>query len=241
MIRSVTIGNKQQPTLKRSRAITPSRRTKASRSTKLSNIPRSLAGIGRAFPEKLSTTHKYVVLVSGTCPAFGTNLRFTFKANGMFDPEDAIGGHQPLYYDSMTPIYNHYVVTKSSMKATILPFNPNAATIESFVAFAGVDDDNTTSTSYQVQGEILPSKQQIAFCGNESKKLTCGWSAAKVFGANPLDNPRLQGTASADPTELSHFALSIMSTSGVAGAVISAYVEITYQAVWFELKTPVLS
>jgi len=214
---------------------------KRTRKTKTSLIPRSMAGIGRAFPEKLATTHKYVTSIFVSVPVFGTLSRTTFKANGMFDPDDRLGGHQPLYFDTMTSIYNHYVVNKSTIKVTFLPQPCNDTSQLSFVAYLGVDDDTTLTTNYELQGEILPTKQQVAFEGNKSAALACKWSASKVFGSKVLDNPRLQGTANTDPTELSHFGISLLNFDSSFTRGVQLYIEVVYDAVWFELKTPVAS
>jgi len=33
-----------------------------------------------------------------------------FNANDLYDPEVATGGHQPMGYDTMSSLFNHYVV-----------------------------------------------------------------------------------------------------------------------------------
>jgi len=226
---------------KRARRTSVSGKTKKTRQTKFSGVPRSLAGIGRAFPEKLAVTHKYATIVDAF-PASKTLGRYTFKCNGLFDPDDRLGGHQPLYFDQLTPIYNHYVVLKAKMKATFMQNYPNNATNPDCVVAVTCDDDTSTTSVYETMIEIAPSKQVKTLGANQPATVVmCPWSAAKTFGSNPLDNPRLQGTSAADPTELSHFTLSVYNNSGVAQAYVAIMVEITYDCVWFELKTPTQS
>jgi len=211
---------------------------KKTRTTKVSGVPRALAGIGRAFPEKLSVTHKYATIVD-MFPATKTLLRLTFKCNGMFDPDDRLGGHQPLYFDQLTPIYNHYVVIKAKCKVTFFQNYPNQTAQPDVVCAVTTDDDTSTTANYETMVEIAPPKQVKVLGANQPQtSIVCPWSASKVFGSNPLDNPRLQGTSAADPTELSHFTLSVYNNSGVGQAYVSGLVEIMYDAVWFELKTP---
>lgn len=235
MIRSVTLDN-SKPTLKRSRAIVPSRKSKSSRRNP--GVPRAIAGIGKAFPEKLTVTHKYAELIDYNVTTKSMS-RVQLKCNGMFDPYDPVGGHQPLYFDSLTPIYNHYVVTKSKIKVTFMQNYPNAAQNPDTICTVTTDDDTSTTSVLTTQLEIAPAKQVKVCGGNEPKAIVlCNWSAARTFGSNPLDNPRLQGTASADPTELSHYNVTVYNNSGVAPAYMTALCEIEYTAVWFELKTP---
>jgi hypothetical protein len=236
MSSQVTIST-AKPLLKRSRTVSTVTKKK-SRTTKISGIPRAIAGIGRAFPEKLTVTHKYATLYLAN-PATNSTQRNTWKCNGMFDPDDRIGGHQPLYFDQLTPVYNHYCVLKSKLKATFVQSYPNAAQNPSVICSITNDDDTTTTSNYETQLELAPSKQIKYLTGSQgSTSITCHWSAKKTFGSNPLDNPRLQGTAAADPTELSHFNVFVYNMSGVGQAFVDIIVEIEYTVVWFELKTP---
>lgn len=215
-----------------------SKAKKTTRLTKFSGVPRSLAGIGRAFPEKLAVTHKYATIVDYNV-ATKTLTRNTFKCNGMFDPDDRLGGHQPLYFDQLTPIYNHYVVLKSKMKATFLQSYPNQTSNPECIVAVTTDDDTSTTSNYETMVEIAPPKQVKALGANQpSTVVMCPWSASKIFGSNPLDNPRLQGTSASDPTELSHYTVSVFNQSGVGPAYVSVLIELQYDAVWFELKTP---
>lgn len=211
---------------------------KSSRQVRFSGVPRALAGIGRAFPEKLAVTHKYAEILDFS-PGITSIQRLTLKCNGMFDPYDPIGGHQPLYYDQLTPIYNHYVVMKSKIKVTFLQAYPNQTSNPQALCSVTTDDDTTTTSSVTTMLEVAPNKQVKPLGANQPFAIVnCNWSASKIFGSNPLDNPRLQGTASADPTELSHFTVSVYNGSGLGTAYVQALCEITYDAVWFELKTP---
>jgi hypothetical protein len=50
------------------------------------------------------------------CDAFNLSTSTTvvgyndFRANGPFDPDVSVGGHQPLGYDQWSAFYNHYIV-----------------------------------------------------------------------------------------------------------------------------------
>lgn len=236
MSSQVTIST-AKPALKRTRTVMTQTK-KRSRSSKISGVPRAIAGIGRAFPEKLTVTHKYATFFNAN-PATNSTSRFTFKCNGMFDPDDRVGGHQPLYFDQLTPVYNHYCVLKSKIKATFVQSYPNGATNPSVICSVTHDDDTSTTANYETQLELAPSRQCKFLTGSQgSTAIVCPWSAKKTFGSNPLDNPRLQGTSSGDPTELSHFNVFVYNLSGVGQAFVDIIVEIEYTVVWFELKTP---
>jgi len=56
--------------------------------------------IPNAFPAKAIVSHKYCCKGEFD-PSFGAQTkRVSFRANGMYDPETATGGHQPLLFVS---------------------------------------------------------------------------------------------------------------------------------------------
>ena len=59
-----------------------------------------------------------------------------FGTNCLFDPWLTVGGHQPLYFDQVAAIYQHYTVMKARMKVTIVP-----NTVDAYVSGILIDDD----------------------------------------------------------------------------------------------------
>lgn len=83
---------------RRSAATTVSKKSKTVRSrTPKWTVQRNFASVGKTFPQKLNITHKYVETGEHTFAA-ATYYTFFYKCNGLFDPRDAIGGHQPLNF-----------------------------------------------------------------------------------------------------------------------------------------------
>lgn len=230
------------PTRKRTRESTVVRK-KSKTGVRRFARDRSIANIGKGFPDKLQVVHRYVqgleMIMAATSIA-----RVTYKCNGLYDPEDAIGGHQPFGYDQMTPIYDHYAVYESRIKVTFVPNYPNEPSSSGtdtgpFICAVYQDDDTTGATDIQTLIESQNSSQYKVLPGNQGPvTLYSKWTPARKFGSKPLDNPRLQGTAGADPTELSHFHVVTYNTSAVAGnRYVYILAEIEYRTTWFELKT----
>lgn len=64
----------------------------------------------------LKTRRKLVYTTRvGINPAAGGVGFFEFRLNGMFDPEVAIGGHQPMGYDQMMLMYENWMVYKCNV------------------------------------------------------------------------------------------------------------------------------
>lgn len=72
------------------------------------------------FPTKIITILRYVDLYTLTSTAGGIGTQ-VFSMNSVFDPDVTGAGHQPLYFDRYTAIYNNYRVLGSRINASISP------------------------------------------------------------------------------------------------------------------------
>lgn len=207
--------------------------TRRKRALKKNVVPRSIVRTGVGFPKKMLVTHKYKeVLPLNT--AAGVMGSYTFSCNGMYDPNITGTGHQPMYFDQLTALYNHYVVIGSKIRIRIL----NATSYITKVGFFINDDTSVTSTNVEAVGEQTQGKMYMLPGNGPSKPLTitAKWSAKKMFGKGVLANSTLQGTASSNPSEQSYYVLTIQSADGIATSSVFVDYEIEYIAMWVELK-----
>lgn len=65
-------------------------------------------GIG--FPEKFRTRLVWSESVVLSSFAANTTSQYVVRLNGPYDPQSALGGSQPPYYDQLAEIYNSYLV-----------------------------------------------------------------------------------------------------------------------------------
>lgn len=193
-------------------------------------------GLVPGFPKKMVMRHKYTEYVNVTSTT-GTVGFYQYCANGMYDPNLTAAGHQPLYFDQMTAIYDHYCVTGAKIKVTFSP-----STQQNVPIGVGIFvNDDTSTTATQFQSNIEQSTGSVAVLAPNQQQpvvLTKGWSAKKYFvNKDPLADTDLQGTASANPTDISVFQLVVQSIDGGTATVnVTCLVEIEYFAVWKELK-----
>lgn len=221
---------------------TPAKRAKLAKSSKRKpsfRIPRS---VGRSttvgFPKQLTMKHRYVQVVNMQWA--GTNLPYYYiwSTNGMYDPDITGVGHQPMYFDQLTAIYNHYTVHSS--KITV-DFTCQAATGNLLATTCGIyiEDDTTVNPanvgdfceqSSAVYGQCLPPTANVL-------RITKKWSAKQAFGGNTMDNDNLQGTVSANPFEQQAFIVFARGNdNSMIAQAITAHVTIEYTATWDELK-----
>lgn len=84
------------------------------------------------FPPTLWTVMSYSETFTLAQAATTVPIARTYRANGLFDPREAVGGIQPRYYDSLlgpddgTAPYRRYRVHGCKISATVWPINGNA-------------------------------------------------------------------------------------------------------------------
>lgn len=195
---------------------------------------RNILSKASGFPKKLLVKHKYVETVTNTNVA-GIPGSYLFNCNGMYKPNYSTAGHQPLYFDQMYAIYNHYTVIGSRIKVTATPSAVYAVGANLAIY---INDDTTYSGLSNINNaqEQHSGKFRFSAAGaNQPVVMYSKWSAKKTFGGSVLGNDLLQGTYNANPTEASYYQIMVYPLDG---GVQTWYlnVEIEYLAVWDELK-----
>lgn len=87
-------------------------RTKRARATK----PRSKNLSAAGDKKRVKLPYCFQDVTGST--AVGSQQAITCRGNGMFDPDYAVGGHQPLGYDQMSAMYYKWFVKGTDVQAT---------------------------------------------------------------------------------------------------------------------------
>lgn len=188
-------------------------------------------------------------------PSTGSYATFSYRANGIYDPQVTSGGHQPCGFDRWKLIYQHYVVIGSKVTATfhvnsISSSNPSYVGIK-LVTEPGVDGlaqifaaGGTTISALQEQplnntyrtlvGGTTPGQ-------NVSKRVRHKFSMRKCFPGCSLATAKLQGSAVKDPDEQVYYELYALAPSVTSNpGPLHVNVIIDYLVVFFE-KLPSLA
>lgn len=198
------------------------------------SAPTNMVRFGLGLPKKCIVVHKYADICNLTS-TLGALAIQRFSANGMYDPDITSTGHQPLYFDQFTPLYNHYIVIGSKISIEVCP-QGNAE--DSYLISLMINDDtsvpsgNINALAEQSNGrwKMIPAHT------TDTIKMSRSWSAKKFFGGSVLANTNLQGTVSTNPAEQSYYDVGLQSTLGGNTVAVAIRVNIEYTAVWRELK-----
>lgn len=185
------------------------------------------------FPKMKKVVHTYVDTVSfgsaTTSPAF-----YLFSCNNLYDPDYTGTGHQPMYFDQLTALYDHYCVIGSKISVTFNLVTGATYTPEA-VGIYIEDDTSVTPNQNPSQMEQSGAVSYVFTPNTQTARLSLGWSARKYFGKSPLANTELQGTSTTGPTEQSYYSLWFHPIDNSANTVY-ATVKIEYITIWKELK-----
>lgn len=198
-------------------------------------VNRSTAVMGMGFPKKLQFTHKYTERVTVTSTS-GVMANYLWACNGLFDPNTSGVGHQPMYFDQMKVLYDHYCVIGSKIKLTVMP-NFEVTSPIAFGVFIN-DDGTTTGTNFQTLDEQNTGKiKYLTFNNSDPQVITATWSAKKYFGGSGvLSNNSLQGDSNNNPDELSYFNFFLQNVDMTNTSSAYVVAEIEYITIWKEIK-----
>lgn len=184
------------------------------------------------FPKQLRNTVRYCDFVDlGVTAGIG---KYMFSTNGLYDPDYTSTGHQPLYFDQLATIYDHYTVVASRIKVELATGSAYNLLFSMYV-----DDDTTTVTDAQ-QAMEQPGAKWIALNPSAAKirRLNHKWNAGDLLGpADPLSSNDLKGTGSTNPTEQSYYVIQCHEETGALNTNVGLAVQIEYDVVWTEMKT----
>lgn len=167
-----------------------------------------------------------------------------YRANGMYDPEVAVGGHQPYGFDQLMAQYYHYTVigAKFEIECQTHTDSPqiwmgmvynNTGTAASAYASGGV---NGLCEMPVVSRSLHLVSQDPVMAQQRSQRLYA--SMSKIFGktvSNLIGDARFQGDDSKDPDEQAYFALVGYVPNGTQSDIGAFFkIKIVYTAVFTE-------
>jgi len=198
---------------------------------------RTSVPVGLGFPKRMTMTLKYAE--TGTLATGGTGglNTYSYVANGLYDPNNTGAGHQPMYFDQMMGIYNHYVVIGSKCTVTWAQMPDTAGSRPPVTVGIFLNDDSVVTPG--INGLLENSKvKHRTMTQNTGVTATTvmKYSAKKMWGGSILAAEDQQGTSSVNPAEQAMFTLFIDSAATATECTIYYKIVIEYITVFRELK-----
>lgn len=171
------------------------RRRNPGRTTQLSRNPIS----------KSQVVHMRYVEYFTLDPTVANSVAFIFRANGCFDPNVAIGGHQPYGFDQWMGFYNHFTVLGSKITCRFMPGSSASITNDCIVGVqlkASAVVDTTNLATVLEQGS---TGWRYLGVNSTSTVVSKGYAPRSFFGVKDITDSVYRGDATGDPVEQAYF------------------------------------
>lgn len=186
---------------------------------------------------KFKTSLRYHERDLNLTSAAGIINRYLFSANGVFDPNISGTGHQPLGYDQISLMYDHYTVIGAQAK---VEWNVQSLTSGTMAFY--IDDDVASSPTdintviEQGSAKWVKVKARESGSERESGVFTLQINPNKYLGvSNPIGNKDVTAATTANPAEAVHFAICVQG-DGTQTVTADFSITIDYEVVFTEPK-----
>lgn len=223
-------------------------------------IPRNKIGFAQSLRTKLRYTVRKELDVSG----LATVSYESFRANGCYDPEVSVGGHQPRGFDQAMALYGAFTVLGSTISVNwsyagydgpsaldtanmyLIKANQVGTTAGSTAACApvmcGIYKGTEALPNPSSAAEIMEHDRTVWKPMNSQQPGIITSASAKIgsfYGnASLVGAAGYSGTASADPTEQVLYTVWAGRTNGTTAGIchLTAYVTVQYDVLFTEPK-----
>lgn len=212
------------------------------------------------FPQSMRATLRYTDPVSFNLNSLDQVFFVNMLANGMFDPQVALGGHQPRGFDDYMRLYGKFTVLSSSISVNFVYEGYDGPTSAASLTGVMLKESSTATdvpalspvTCGLYKGVQLPGAGTVSEWAEKDKMV---WKAMTPHQGGVTVSTRMKtgdffgkkslvgaegytGTDAADPDEKVYYTIWCGRMSGNnAGEVrIRAYLTIQYDAVFTEPK-----
>lgn len=197
-------------------------------STRMKKVP---------FGKKFKYITRYVQLAQRLNPGVGgVPVTYVYNLSSLYDPDQTGAGHQPLAFDQLMPLYDHYhvIATKTRVTAT------NTDPVNAQIIGIQVRDDATPNINFSqvIENGLMTYKTLGTMdSGSATKSLTYSLSHSKFFGRSVMDGTKYGGTEGSSPNDNVYLHILVAPADGTTdtGAVLYN-IQIDYVAILTEPK-----
>lgn len=197
------------------------------------------SGLVRSSPfgKRFTFKSKYVALGLILDPGLGgVPATYVFSANGLYDPDVTGTGHQPIGFDQLMPMYDHYTVIGSRIK--VRASNDTSGKSQYFIlSLSDTHIHNSDTVKLLENGQNRYTIMGPADSGTENKTLTLNCNPSKFLGHQVMQTKACQGNINSNPSEQVYYHVTVGPVDNTSdSAQVTIMVEIEYIAILTEPK-----
>ena len=195
-------------------------------------------GSSSVVPLQSTVTTRYASKHTMNPGSGGAAAAYFYSANGLFDPDRSLGGHQPYGFDEYMELYDHFVVLRSRIMVTFMTYGSTNTQSDNVICAVGLRDTTTSTTDMMLKIEMGRGEWSVvgnSAGGNSSATLTMSCDVGAYLGRRDvLSDPDLKGSSTADPTEECFYEINVASLDGADPPPLDALVVIEYDVAYIE-------
>jgi len=196
---------------------------------------RSLNVLSR--PPVIAVKHRSKLLYNETvsiAPTGAASTAYVYSANGLFDPNITSTGHQPMGFDQLMLLYEHYTVTSAKITVSC----NNESTESAFWGIAFFPDSSVeTNPQKLVENGMLKRSWTSAKADHNAQ----GWLTHQAVikningvSRNIVGDDLYRGASDSNPTEQTYFHIFGYNSANTNATALRLDVLIEYDAVFTE-------
>lgn len=163
---------------------------------------------------------------------------YSVRLNSLFDPDQAVGGHQPFGFDQLAAIYGRYVVTKCYIDIQLVTLNTYAR-----VSVVPTLDATPVPLTFSNQMELPYAVSRLVSSGNNGAdicRIKLKYDIARMFGVKTstiLDDDQFQALRTANPARQAFTDFNVQGPNGASTVNMCYIITIRYKC---KFMNPVL-
>lgn len=190
------------------------------------------------FPPSMFVKQSYTEttgLTTGAAGIFGTEV--VYQLNNQFDPQLAVGGHQPYGRDTLATLYRNYKVV--GCKVVVQFVDPNTDGTACACLWQNSGETSTlTSLDYDASKEKSNCSQvYLNTTGSQIRTISKYIAIQKIEGITKTqfagDMTEYSSVATTGPSRTPFVRIAIANINGTAGATCRAVATLTMYTRWF--------
>lgn len=179
-------------------------------------------------------THKYAEKVSLDVGANGAISSYWYAANNLYDPNITGVGHQPSTFDTMTTLFNNYIVIGSRISVKCIS---GSVVSQMYIAITKDQDDSVISTDpiALIEQKRLGLKYKHLKGDGTVTNVINTWSIKKDARISRVFDCQVdfQGSASSNSIKQWYYGIHAGDPMQSDLDALNMIVEISYTALWF--------
>jgi len=191
-----------------------------------------------AFPQTLTTTLRYCDQYTLSSVS-GAAASWSFRMNSVYDPDLTGTGHQPLYYDQITPVYQRYRVLFSKLTVQFLPLSDDTdiTTTGPFIVGVTGNSNGTFSTGIATMCEQNNSQTKLMARDKSAQPttLTLTYTPKKELGIDAMDDT-VSADVAGNPSQPFYGAIFAADVNAGGTTTVTAKVTIEFRVQFYEQK-----